>query len=288
MKNSNGKWLATIIPAAAWESLFLLLPLLAIVVISFLTRGDYGGIQWPFTLDNYRQLAGHGLFGFEPVYPMILLRSVLLASATAVLCAAAALPLAFFIAALAGSSRVLALVLLTIPIWTNILVRTYAWQLLLGPGGWISLLAVKLGLILPGQALYPSAGAVLVGLACDFLPFAALPLYASVEKLDRALLEAARDLGASRWQVFRHAIYPQIKAGLAAGVILVFLPALAQFVVPDLLGGAKIVLLGNALQQQFGASRDWPLGAAIATVSLLFVLAGILIFRRLGKEEDLT
>ena len=219
---------------------------------------------------------------------MILLRSLMLALATAGLCAAAALPLAFFVARLAGRSRVFALVLLTIPIWTNLLVRTYAWQLLLGPGGWIARGVAQLGLIQAGEALYPSAGAVLLGLVCDFLPFAALPLYASVEKMDRALIEAARDLGANSGQVFRHAILPQIKPGLAAGVILVFLPALGQFVAPDLLGGAKTVLLGNALQQQFGASRDWPLGAAIATVSLLFVLAGILIFRRIGKERDLA
>src|SRR5205085_5115088 len=107
------------------------------------------------------------------------------------------------------------------------------------------------------------------------LPFAALPLYASVEKLDHALIEAAKDLGASRWNVFRHGIYPQIKPGLSAGVIFVFLPALGQFVIPDLLGGAKTVLLGNLLQQQFGPSRDWPFGAAIATVSMLIVIAGL-------------
>lgn len=284
----NKRWLATVLPASLWEAVFLYIPLLAIVFISFLSRGEYGGVERPFTFDNYKQVAGFGMFGFEPLYPVILLRSVLLALATALLCAAAALPLAFFIARLSGRSRTIALVLLSVPIWTNLLVRTYAWQLLLAPDGWITRVAVELGMIKAGAGLYPGTGAVLAGMVCDFLPFAALPLYASVEKLDWALSEAARDLGAGRWQVFRHAIFPQIKPGLAAGVILVFLPALGQFVVPDLLGGAKTVLLGNALQQQFGASRDWPFGAAIATVSLLFVIAGIMVFRRVGKGAEIT
>jgi spermidine/putrescine transport system permease protein len=152
----------------------------------------------------------------------------------------------------------------------------------------VTLAAGKLGLVAEGAALYPSTGAVLAGMVCDFLPFSALPLYASVEKLDRSLVEAARDLGASRWQAFRHAVLPQIKPGLAAGFILAFLPCLGQFVAPDLLGGAKTVLLGNALQQQFGASRDWPLGAALAAVSLVFVLAGVWFLRRQSKDADLA
>jgi spermidine/putrescine transport system permease protein len=275
-------WLLTVLPAAGWELIFLFIPLGAVFGISFLSRGEYGGVELPFTFENYKQLAGYGLLGFEPIYPLMLLRSVLLALATALLCALAALPLAFSIAALSGQSRALALVLLTLPIWTNLLVRTYAWQLLLGQGGWIA------NLLNSGEALYPSTGAVLTGLVCDFLPFAALPLYSSVEKIDRSIIEAAQDLGATRLAVFRHAILPQIRPGLAAGVILVFLPALGQFVVPDLLGGAKTVLLGNALQQQFGVNRDWPLGAAITSVVLLFVLGGIVLFRRTGKEADLA
>jgi spermidine/putrescine transport system permease protein len=288
MKLRSKAWLVSVLPGTAWEVIFLFVPLLAIAVISFMSRGEYGGVELPFTLENYKQLAGFGLFGFEPLYPLILLRSVVLAAATAALCALAALPLAFFIASLSGRARTLALIALTIPIWTNLLVRTYAWQLLLGTNGWITSLAAWVGLIGPGEALYPSTAAVLCGMVCDFLPYAALPLYASVEKMDRALVEAARDLGGHGWHVLRHAILPQIKPGLAAGIILVFLPALGQFVVPDLLGGAKTVLLGNALQQQFGPSRDWPLGSAIATVSLLFVTAGILVFRRIGKEADLA
>jgi spermidine/putrescine transport system permease protein len=278
-------WMISVLPAVLWEAVLLAAPFAGMVVISFMTRGEYGSVERPFTLENYKQLAGFGPFGFEPLYPAVLLRTVLLALATSVLCAAAALPLVFFVAGLSRRKRTVALMLLTIPVWTNLLVRTYAWQVLLGPGSWITRAAVGLGFIAPGDSLYPSLGAVLICLLCDYLPLAALPLYASVEKLNRATIEAARDLGASGWNVFRHAIYPQIKAGLWAGLIFVFLPALGQFVIPDLLGGAKTVLLGNVLQQQFGSSRDWPFGAAVATVSLALLAVSVALYSRKAKEE---
>jgi len=126
----------------------------------------------------------------------------------------------------------------------------------------------------------------MVGMFCDFVPFMVLPLYASVEKIDWSLAEAAMDLGAGRWQVFRHALLPQIKPGLIAGTILVFLPATGQFVIPDLLGGAKTVMLGNAIQQQFGPSRDWPFGAAIAFIALGLVMAGLWLFSRKAGDPE--
>jgi spermidine/putrescine transport system permease protein len=278
-------WLISVLPAGLWEITFLLLPFLAIVVASFLSRNEFGNIQASVTFDNYKQLAGFGLFGFEPLYPVILARSIGLALVTAVLCALAALPLAFFAASLSNGKRSMAITFLTIPVWTNLLVRTYAWQVLLSPEGVLSRVAAFIGLIKSGDALYPGTTAVLVCLVCDYLPFAALPLYASVEKIDRALIEAAKDLGAPPGNVFRHAILPQIKPGLSAGIIFVFLPAVGQFVIPDLLGGAKTVLLGNVLQQQFGPSRDWPFGATVATVSMLFLFAGIFIYARTHREE---
>jgi spermidine/putrescine transport system permease protein len=278
-------WMISVLPAVIWEALLLGAPFLGIVVISFMTRGEYGSVERPFTFENYKQLAGFGPFGFEPLYPVVFVRTVLLALLTSVLCAAAALPLVFFIAALSVHKRTLALMLLTIPVWTNLLVRTYAWQVLLGPESWITRIATGFGFISPGDTLYPSFGAVLICLICDYLPFAALPLYASVEKLNRATIEAARDLGASSWNVFRHAVYPQVKPGLWAGLIFVFLPALGQFVIPDLLGGAKTVLLGNILQQQFGASRDGPFGAAVATVSIVILALIVVLYLRKAKEE---
>jgi spermidine/putrescine transport system permease protein len=249
-----------------WLLLFFVAPLIGIVCVSFLTRGSYGELELPITFENYKRVAGFGLLGFDPLYPTILARSLVIAATTSFFCVLSALPVAFYIAGLSGRGKTIALTLLVIPFWTNLLVRTYAWQILLGPN-W-----------------YPSGFAVMIALVCDYLPFAALPIYASVERINWELAEAARDLGASAWQTFCHGILPQIRAGLLAGAALVFLPATGQFVIPDLLGGAKTVLLGNLLQQQFGPSRDWPFGAAIATVSTVVVLMGLFIQARLSRR----
>jgi spermidine/putrescine transport system permease protein len=269
----------------AWLGVFFALPLIGIVGVSFLSRGTYGEIVAPGTIENYRRVAGFGLLGFDPLYPIILARSVGIAAVTAALCVLFALPIAFFIAALPGRWKTVGLVAVVIPFWTNLLVRTYAWQILLGPQGWISNLFAAVGLIEPGASLYPSSVAVMICLVCDYLPFAALPIYASVERINWELPEAARDLGAGAWATFRHGIFPQIRAGMLAAGALVFLPATGQFVIPDLLGGAKTALLGNLLQQQFGASRDWPFGAAIATVSMVIVLAGLWLQSRITRKE---
>lgn len=276
------------VPGAAWLALFFALPLLLIVGVSFLSRGNYGTIEGPLTFESYRRLAGFGWLGFDPLYPLILLRSLLLGLGTAFLCALAGLPLAFFIASLKPRWKTTALTLVVIPFWTNLLIRTYAWQILLAPDGWLARLAAAAGLIGPGEGLYPGMAAVYACMVCDYLPFLVLPLYASVEKLDWTLAEAAMDLGANRWNVFRHAILPQIQPGLVAGVILVLLPATGQFVIPDLLGGAKTALLGNAIQQQFGPNLDWPFGSSIAVVSLAVVMLGLwLVARQAGRKGEM-
>jgi spermidine/putrescine transport system permease protein len=269
---------------SGWMVFFFVLPLLGILWVSFLSRGDYGELQFPLTFENYKRVAGFGLLGFDPLYPVILGRSLLLAALTAFFCVLFALPIAFFIAGLPGRWKTFGLTLVVIPFWTNLLVRTYAWQILLGPEGWVTRAFAALYLIAPGEALYPSSAAVLVCLVCDYLPFSVLPIYAAVERLNWELPEAARDLGANAAQVFRHGIFPQIRLGVYAAAALVFLPATGQFVIPDLLGGAKTALLGNLLQQQFGGSRDWPFGAAIATVSILIVMAGVVLQTRRGTE----
>ncbi len=275
-------------PAALWLTVFLLAPLLIIGGISFFSRGAYGEIELPLTLDSYKRLLGFGELGFDPLYPFILLRSLLMGAGTALFCALAGLPLAFFIARLPARFKTLALTLVVIPFWTNLLIRTYAWQILFAPESWLTRGVHALGLGVAGEPLYPSGLAVLVGMVCDFLPFMVLPLYASVEKIDWTLAEAAMDLGANRAQVFRHALLPQISPGLMAGVILVFLPATGQFVIPDLLGGAKTVMLGNAIQQQFGQSRDWPFGAAISFVALGLVMVGLWVYSRKAEKVEAT
>jgi spermidine/putrescine transport system permease protein len=256
-------------PGSLWILALLIAPLLFVLAISFFSTGTYGEIERPLTSENYKRFLGFGTFGWEPLYPLIIARSLWTAALSTALCLALALPMAFFIASLSPRQKTAALVLVTIPLWTNLLIRTYAWQILLG-----------------GTPFYPGAVAVYVGLVCDYLPFLVLPLYASVEKINWTLAEAAQDLGASRWNTFRHAIWPQIKPGTVAGVILVFVPATGQFVIPDLLGGARTVLLGNVIQQQFGPSQNWPFGSALATAAMLLVLAALWFYARAAREQQ--
>ena len=272
-------------PALLWMTVLFLIPVALIVGISFFTSGQYGELERSFTFDSYQRFFGFGTFGWEPLHPLILARSLLLAFVTMLFCLLLGLPLAFYISRLGARWKTCALILVVIPLWTNLLIRTYAWQLLLAPESLLAQAAVLLHLVPAGEPLYPGTFAVFIGLVCDYLPFLVLPLYASVEKIDWTLTEAARDLGASGWKVFRHAVLPQILPGLAAGVVLVFVPATGQFVIPDLLGGSKTVLIGNVIQQQFGASRDWPFGSALATVSMLVVLLALWWHARLAQKK---
>jgi spermidine/putrescine transport system permease protein len=272
-------------PGLLWVMLFLLVPLVSIGVISFLSRGDYGEIQRPFTVENYKRFVGFGFFGFDLMYPQVMLRSLGLGAATTALCAVVGLPLAFWIAGLPGRYRNTALTLVLIPFWTNLLIRTYAWQILLAPDGFLSLAFAGLGLLGPEGRLYPSTFAIYIGMVCDYLPFLVLPLYASVEKIDWSIAEAAADLGADGKRVFWHAVLPQVVPGLAAGVVLTFIPATGQFVIPDLLGGGKTAMVGNVIQQQFGAARDWPFGSAIAFLGMGLVMVGLWLYARLAGEK---
>lgn len=272
-------------PGIFWVTFFLLAPLLWIGVISFMTRGESGGYGLPFTFENYTRFAGWGFFGYDLLYPQIILRSLVLGAGTAILCMLCALPLAFFIAGMPAKYKNLALTLVLIPFWTNLLIRTYAWQILLAPESPITHLAAALHFVNAGEPLYPSAFAIYIGMICDYLPFIVLPLYSSVEKLDWSIAEAASDLGADGPRVFLHAILPQVTPGLVAGIVLVFIPATGQFVIPDLLGGAKTVMLGNAIQQQFGPSRDWPFGSAIAFLGMGVVMLGLWAYARFAGEK---
>jgi spermidine/putrescine transport system permease protein len=267
-------------PGIGWIAFFLLIPFVAIAIISCLSRGAFGEITRPLTTENYVRFFGFGLLGFDPLFPMIFLRSLIMGTATAVLCVVLGFPLAFFIAGLPARYKTLALTLVVIPLWINLLIRTYAWQILLAHDGWLARLLGYLGILPEGAALYPGLFAVYVGMVCDFLPFLVLPLYASAEKLDWSIVEAAMDLGAGGWQVLRHAILPQVMPGLMAGVLLVFIPAMGQFVVPDLLGGAKVMLLGNAIQLEFGSSQDWPFGSAITVLAMVWVMLGLWYYAR--------
>lgn len=269
-----------------WLMIFLILPGLVLIVVSFASRGGYGELVWEFSIENYKRLIGFTLFGWTADYLMILWRSVWVAFVTSVLSVVLSYPLCFFIAGRPERTRYLWLTLVIIPFWTNMVIRTYAWFLILAPELPFAKLAALLGFISPGFALYPSAFAVYLGMVSMFLPFVVLPLYASVERLNWELVEAAQDLYSSKIRVFMQAILPQTLPGLSVGVILTFVPAMGMFVVPDLLGGAKYMLVGNLIQQQFGASRDWAFGAAISIGLMVLTMFSLYLYRRRIKEVE--
>jgi spermidine/putrescine transport system permease protein len=273
-----------LIPGMLWLVVFIVLPGLVLVGVSLATRGSYGQLEWQFTLENYKRLAGFSLFGWTADYLMILWRSVVVAFFTTLISVILSYPLCFFIAARPARSRYLWLTLVIIPFWTNMVIRTYAWFLILAPELPFARLAAYLGFIAEGAPLYPNAFAVYIGMVSMFLPFVALPLYASVERLDWSLVEAANDLYAGRTRVFTQAILPQTLPGLSVGVVLTFVPAMGMFVVPDLLGGAKYMLVGNLIQQQFGTSRDWPFGAAVSMALMVLTMISLQLYRRRSKE----
>ncbi|NJK62957.1 MAG: ABC transporter permease, partial [Synechococcaceae cyanobacterium SM2_3_1] len=251
-------------PGMLWVTTLLLLPSLILFLYSFLSRGDFGRIQLPLTLDNYLRILGYGPLGWTPVYWQIMGRSLVVAVITTLGSALLAYPLSFYIATQNERTRNLLLTLVVIPFWTNLVIRTYAWMLILGPDSLLAWIAVQLGFSSEQVALYPSSLAVYLGMIYTFLPYMVLPLYTSVERLDWTLVEAAQDLYANQWQVFWRIMFPQTVPGLVAGAILVGIPAFGMFVVSDLLGGSKAILIGNVIQQQFGASLDYPFGAALS------------------------
>jgi spermidine/putrescine transport system permease protein len=269
-----------------WLMVFLVLPGFVLIAVSFTTRGAYGQLEWVFTIENYKRLAGFSLFGWTADYIMIVFRSVWVALITTLISVVLSYPLSFFISARPERNRYFWLTLVIIPFWTNMVIRTYAWFLILAPELPLAKLASYFGLIPAGSPLYPNSFAVYLGMVSMYLPFVTLPLYASVERLDWTLVEAAQDLYASKVRVFTQAILPQTLPGLSVGIILTFVPAMGMFVVPDLLGGSKYMLVGNLIQQQFGASRDWPFGAAISMGLMVLTMISLQFYRRRSKEIE--
>jgi spermidine/putrescine transport system permease protein len=282
------KALALAGPPILWLLLLLALPCLSFFLLSLAQRGEFGEVVWNLSTSNLERLAGYGLFGWSADYLLILARSLLVAFVTTFICVVLAYPLTFHVATRPRKTRVFWLTLIIVPFWTNVVVRTYAWLLVLGQQMPPAKLATLLGFVEPGAALYPSSLAVYLGMITTFLPFMALPLYTSVERLNWDLLEAAKDLYASRWQVFRQAILPQTWPGLSVGIIVTFVPAMAMFVVTDILGGAKYMLIGNLIQQQFSQARDWPFGAALSVALMILTLLSLSIFRhrKINLEQD--
>ncbi|MCB1882538.1 MAG: ABC transporter permease [Geminicoccaceae bacterium] len=272
-----------VLPAVLVLLAFTVLPLCIMAYVSVLERGTYGGVEWGrHTLDAYvaflfeRDLDDSLVL--NPDYLKIFARSFGLAAFTTALCLTIGLPTALYMATRAPKRRNLLVFLVTIPFWTNLLVRTYAWILLLRNNGLIDKGLHDLGLASGPLDLLYTPFAIMIGLTYTFLPFMVLPVYASLEKLDWRLVEAAMDLGATRVTAFRRVVLPLSLPGVVAGMVLVFVPCLGAYVAPELLGGAKVLMIGNLIQSQFGAARNWPFGAALAFALLAIVLLAMAFY----------
>lgn len=283
------RWLL-LSPAMLVIGLFGLAPLALVLAYSLMEPGTYGGVEWVFSTDAYVQfLFERDIFDdtlqFNNAYLSIFGRSFGLAIVTMIGTLIVGFPCAYFIAARPQSERNLWLFAITLPFWTNLLIRTYSMLLIVRDEGLLNVLLMELGLISdPIEMLYTD-GAVLAGLVYSFLPFMILPIYASLEKFDFRLLEAGHDLYASRFQVMRHVVLPLSRPGIVAGSVLVLIPSLGAYITPELLGGGKKLMIGNMIALQFGAGRNWPFGSAAALILMAIVLIALLVSLRASREE---
>lgn len=272
----------TIALTALWLGLFAFVPNLGLWVVTFLTRGEQDFVTPVFTLANYARL-------LDPSFLRILWNSIWLAAVSTLVCLLVGYPFAYRMARANARIKPWLLLLVIIPFWTNSLIRTYALVMLLKSGGVISALLQSLGFISEPVSFMYSDFAVFTGITYTFLPFMVLPLYASIEKLDTRLIDAAKDLGAGSLRAFWHVTLPLVFPGIVAGSMLVFLPSLGAFYIPEILGGAKSMLIGNFIKNQFLVARDWPLGAAASTILtlLLVLMVGVyyLSVRRVEVRE---
>ena len=289
--DTRRRW-ALALPAVAIISLFSILPLAVVVAYSFLAPGDFGNVRWEFSLDGwFNVLFERDIFddtvSLSDAHLTILGRSVALSLITTLITLVLGVPTAWFIATRPAGQRAFWLFLITIPFWTNLLVRTIAVQEMIRADGVFNRIFLGLGLIdQPIQMMYTNF-AVLVGMAYVFLPLMVLPVYAAIEKFDFRLAEAGYDLYASRLYCLRKVILPMVRPGIIAGSILVFVPALGAYITPRIMGGGKSMMLGNLIEMQFGQGRNWPLGSALALTLTALVLVALIWYTRLtaGKRN---
>lgn len=256
-----------LLPASLWYLVLLVVPLAIVVVMSFGRASRIGGYQPGFTLENYGQ-------AFERSTPFI--TSLVLATTGTILCLLAALPLAYFIATRGGRRKSLLIVLLIVPFWTSFLIRTYAWLTLLGPDGLAGFIGDAVGD--SGFRILGTPVAVLIGVVYGYLPLMVFPIYVTMERMDRTLVEASKDLGAGRWATFRQITLPITLPGLITGSILVFIPLMGEYVIPAILGYGRVFLVGNQLVLQFLEARNWPEGAARAVVLIIIMLISVVFY----------
>jgi spermidine/putrescine transport system permease protein len=270
---------ALLAPVTLFLGVFFLLPLLIIAVFSILTPGLYGGVEWAFYHWNYGRIFGwaDGIMEvYEPIYLQILLRSLTFAALTVIVTLILCYPVAFWVSRLPDRWRLVFLFLITLPFFSSLIVRLYAWLLILKPTGLLNTSLMALGIVSEPLEILYTPTAVVLGMVYVMVPFMFLPLYAAVDNLDRAQVEASLDLGATRFQTFRKVILPQTLPGIMGGAVIVFIPSVGNFIVPDVLGGAKGLMVGNLVEQQFLSSRNWPFGSALSMIIMAVVLTVLL------------
>jgi spermidine/putrescine transport system permease protein len=285
--------LLLMLPTLTLMAVLLVIPLILMVITSFGGRDPDGNVLYTFSLQNYLRLAGITDKGFDSLYLEILWKSVVLAFQTTILVIIIAFPIAYFVARAPQRHRNFLLFLILVPLWTNFVIRIYAWIMILrnqgvlnGILGWLAGLA---GIPFTPFDLYPSDGAVLVGMVYEFLPFMILPIYTSLEKIDESLFEAAADLGANVFNTFRRITLPLAVPGMVAGTILVFVPVMGTFIVSDILGGRQVVLVGNLIQRQFLDARDPAFGSAASLILMVMTLIITVFYtRRFGFGDEIS
>jgi spermidine/putrescine transport system permease protein len=265
-------------------------PLLIVVLYSFLEAGKHGNVEWGFSTEGWSSvLWTKDIFSdsyiLADAHLSIFWRSVKLSLMTTLITFAVGFPTAWFIATRSQKTRAFWLFLITIPFWTNLLIRTYAINEVIRNEGLVNLTLMQLGVISEPIKMINSDFAIFVGMTYVYLPLMVLPLFAAIDRFDMRLLEAGYDLYAGRWQILRRVILPIVKPGIIAGSILVFIPALGAYVTPRVLGGGKQMMIGNLIELQFGAGKNWPLGAALSLTLLVIVTAALLYYVKVANGE---
>lgn len=279
-KNRKNRISPMAIPMYLWTILFVAIPLIYILSMSFLKKAETWGVVMEFSLESYAQI-------FDPVYLKVFGQSLWLAFLTTAISLCIGYPFAYFTAKLPKGWRSTVMLLVMVPFWTNSLVRIYGWMILLRSQGVINTLLITMGVIDTPLKLLYNFGAVLVGMVYALLPFMILSIYNSVEKLDHSVVEAARDLGAGKWKAFLTTTLPLTMPGIMAGCVLVFVPSIGLFFISDLLGGGKTMLLGNLIKNELLTARNWPMGAALSMAMMLMTLAIIWIYKKVSGEKSL-
>ena len=277
----NSPLLIMLGPTILWMAIFVLIPLINVIEISFLTKNPSGGVDYQFSIASYAEMVKADFLG-------IMGRSFGLSLETTLLCLLIAYPFAYVIAHTPKKYRKFFVLLIMLPFWINSVIRIYGWTTMLRTEGVINAILLGLGIIAKPLELLYTDGATLLGMVYELLPFAVLPLYSSIEKLDSSLLEAASDLGATKPRTFLRVIFPMTMPGIFAGSIQTFIPSLGLFYISEMMGGGSTMYIGNLIKNQFLSARNWPLGAALSIFLIILTLILLKLYTKVGSMEDMA